>query len=101
MSAEAQTYFNVAIMIFGGLGGWILNSLRDSLRSLQQSDEQLATKLQAIELLVAGSYVKREDLDKIIDKLGAAIFDKLDKIDSKLDAKADKSTCSALHRETT
>ena len=86
MSPDSQTYFNVAILIFGGLGGWILNNLSGSIKSLQVTDSELTTKLQSVEVLVAGSYVKRDDLDK----LSAALFAKLDKIDSKLDGKADK-----------
>jgi hypothetical protein len=42
--------------------------------------------VQSIEVLVAGSYVKRDDMDK----LTAALFAKLDKIELKIDGKADK-----------
>ena len=83
---DIQTSFNIAVGIIAFLGGWVLNSLRDSIQSLQKSDTELATKVQSIELLVAGSYVKRDDLDK----LTVALFAKLDKIDAKLDGKADK-----------
>ncbi len=83
---DMQTSFNIAVGIIAFLGGWVLNSLRDSIQSLQKSDTELATKVQSIELLVAGSYVKRDDLDK----LTIALFAKLDKIDAKLDGKADK-----------
>ena len=83
---DMQTSFNVAVGLIAFLGGWVLNSLRDSIKSLTASDSDLATKVQSIELLVAGSYVKRDDLDK----LTAALFSKLDKIESKLDRKADK-----------
>jgi len=83
---DMQTSFNIAVGIIAFLGGWVLNSLRDSIQSLQKSDTELATKVQSIELLVAGSYVKRDDLDK----LTVALFAKLDKIDAKLDGKADK-----------
>jgi len=48
---------------------------------------QLAAKVQTIEVLVAGSYVKRDDLDKLTH----AIFVKLDKIEDKIDSKVDKS----------
>jgi hypothetical protein len=83
---DIQAAFNIAIGLVAFLGGWILNGLRDSMKHLHDSDAELATKVQAIELLVAGSYVKRDDLDK----LTTALFAKLDKIDAKLDAKADK-----------
>ena len=40
----------------------------------------------SIEVLVAGHYVTRPDMDK----LGDAIFKKLDRIEGKLDGKVDK-----------
>ena len=83
---DMQTSFNIAVGLIAFLGGWVLNSLRENIQSLQKSDSELATKVQGIELLVAGSYVKRDDLDK----LTMALFAKLDKIDAKLDGKADK-----------
>ena len=83
---DMQTSFNIAVGLIAFLGGWVLNSLRENIQSLQKSDSELATEVQGIELLVAGAYVKRDDLDK----LTVALFAKLDKIDAKLDGKADK-----------
>lgn len=81
-----QDSFNLALALAAFLGGWVLNSVRDSVKALHQSDEHLASKVQAIEVLVAGQYVKRDDLDKHL----TAIFHKLDRIEGKLDGKADK-----------
>ena len=83
---EAQTIINVAIGLAGGLGGWILNNLKSSIDELRKADMALTDKVQHIEVLVAGTYVKRDDMDK----LGSALFAKLDKIEAKLDGKADK-----------
>ena len=83
---DMQVAFNVAVGLVAGLGGWVLNSLKTSIDNLQKADNSLASKVQSIEVLVAGQYVKRDDLDK----LTTALFAKLDKIDSKLDGKADK-----------
>ncbi len=83
---DFQVGFNLAIALVAFLGGWVLNSLRASIDSLQKADTSLTTKVQTIEVLVAGSYVKRDDLDK----LTSALFAKLDKIEAKLDGKADK-----------
>lgn len=66
--------------------GWILNTVRDGLRDLQHADIELADKVQAIEVLVAGQYVKRSELEKLSD----ALFMKLDRIESKIDGKMDK-----------
>jgi hypothetical protein len=83
---DTQTAFNIVLSLVAFLGGWVLNSLRDSIKSLQITDNDLANKVQHIEILVAGSYVKRDDLDK----LTVALFNKLDKIEAKLDSKVDK-----------
>lgn len=83
---DSQTAFNIALSLVAFLGGWVLNSLRDSIKSLQKTDAELADKVQHIEVLVAGTYVKRDDLKE----LSVALFNKLDKIELKLDRKADK-----------
>lgn len=83
---DAQTLINILFAAAGAMGGWILNNLKSSIEALQKADTALADKVQHIEVLVAGTYVKRDDMDK----LGAALFAKLDKIESKLDSKADK-----------
>ena len=43
-----------------------------------------------IDLLVAGQYVKRDYFEAKLDGFTKAIFTKLDRIEDKLDAKADK-----------
>ena len=83
---DSQTAFNIVLSLVAFLGGWVLNSLRDSIKALHASDAEIVNKVQHIEVLVAGSYVKRDDLDK----LTLALFAKLDKIELKLDGKADK-----------
>lgn len=83
---DTQTIINIGIGLIGALGGWVLNNLKASIDDLRKADSALADKVQHIEVLVAGTYVKRDDMDK----LGAALFAKLDKIESKLDSKVDK-----------
>lgn len=79
-------FFNAILVICGFLGGWVLNNLKSSIDLLHIADNDLTTKVQAIEVLVAGTYVKRDDMDK----LGTALFAKLDRIEMKLDSKVDK-----------
>lgn len=87
---DAQTSFNAAMGLIAFLGAWVLNRLSADIKALQVADADLVKAVQHIELLIAGSYVKRDDLDKMLDKLALAIFAKLDKIELKLDGKADK-----------
>ena len=83
---DFQIGFNITVGLAGFLGGWVLNNLRDSLKNLHDADMSLTMKVQAIEVLVAGTYVKRDDMEK----MSTALFAKLDKIESKIDQKADK-----------
>lgn len=78
---DAQTIINVLFAVAGGMGGWILNNLKASIEALQKADTILADKVQHIEVLVAGTYVKREDMEK----LSFALFHKLDKMEIKID----------------
>lgn len=81
-----QQIFNIAVALVGALGGWWMNTMWQSLKDLQKADRELADKVAAIEILVAGEYVKRESFDRAVDR----IFEKLDNIDAKLNGKADK-----------
>ena len=81
-----QTYLNY---LFGGINivfGFLLKVIWDSYKELKRTDATLAEKVNSIEVLVAGQYVKRDDFDRVAN----AIFVKLDKISDKLDNKADK-----------
>lgn len=82
-----QMIINILFATLGGLGGWILNSVKESVKDLQTSDKALSDKVQNIEVLVVGQYVKHDDLERMSN----AIFTKLDKIYDKLDTKVDKS----------
>ena len=82
-----QTVFNIALAVTGFLGGWVLKVIWEAVKELQSADKILAEKVASIEILIAGNYMSKQDFDKI----AAAIFAKLDKIDDKLDRKADKN----------
>jgi len=83
---EFQDLFNTAMGGLLVLGGWFMRIMWDSLQGLQQQDRDLAEKVGKIEVLVAGEYVRKDDFDRIIERL----FDKLDHIEMKIDQKADK-----------
>ena len=81
-----QTIYNWAFGLTNLVFGFILKAIWDSYKELKLTDTNLAEKVNSIEILVAGNYVKKDDFDKVAD----AIFFKLDKISDKLDRKADK-----------
>jgi hypothetical protein len=74
--------FGVINIIFGIAG----KVMWDSYKDLKRTDKELADKVNNIEILVAGQYVKRDDFDRVAN----ALFAKLDKIMDKLDTKQDK-----------
>lgn len=90
---DPQVLFNIAVAGAGALAMWILNGLKASLDALHKSDMELSNKVQSIELLVAGGYVKKDEMEKH----SMAVLLKLDKIDAKLDTKVDKDHCNTLH----
>ena len=82
-----QTIVNWLLGGFGAMIGFLLNAVWQAVKDLQAADKELTAKVAEIEVLVAGAYVKRDDFNE----LSKAIFAKLDRIEDKLDGKADKS----------
>lgn len=81
-----QNLINILVAICGALGGWYLKVIGEALRDLQVADKELASKVGSIEILVAGSYVRREEMERIVINISS----KLDRIEQKLDQKEDK-----------
>lgn len=72
-----QIAFDITLATLGALGGWVLKVLHESLRDLQEADTRLTSKVQAIEVLVAGNYITRHEFESKAD----AIFKKLERIE--------------------
>ena len=83
---DSQTLINALIGGFSAAVTFLLRVLWEGLRELQKADVELAAKVSDMQLLVAGNYVKKDELDGIIK----ALFAKLDKIEDKLDKKVDR-----------
>lgn len=88
-----QTIIDSILGLLAFLGGYLINSLKDSVRDMNKSYTELTSKVQSIEVLVAGNYVKKDDFEKMCTR----IFTKLDSIDDKLDRKVDRSDCAPKH----
>ena len=82
----SQTMINAIIGGFAAAVAFILRVIWEGLRELQKADVDLTAKISEIQLLVAGNYVKKDELDAVIK----ALFTKLDKIEDKLDKKVDR-----------
>ena len=77
-------------MIIAGLLSaisFILKVIWDGLRELQKADVELTGQIGRVRLMMSDSYIKKEDFDRMAN----ALFAKLDKIENKLDGKADKT----------
>jgi len=81
-----QTIINAIFTALGAALAFILRVIWEGLRELQIADTKLTAEIGTVRLMMADSYIKKEDFDK----LASALFAKLDKIETKLDHKADK-----------
>ena len=83
---DQQQLFNVLFALVGVLGGWWMKAMWEAIKSLEQADKALGNQVADLKVLVAGGYVRNEQFDS----MGKGIFAKLDRIEDKLDGKADK-----------
>ena len=81
-----QTIVNWVLTAAGTVLGFLLNAVWQAVKDLQEADQTLVQKVGELEVLVAGDYVRKEELQDNIK----ALFAKLDKIEDKIDRKADK-----------
>lgn len=81
-----QQIINWGFTALSGLIGFLLNSIWQAVKDLQKDDAKLVEKVNAVEVLVAGNYVRKTELAE----LSRALFEKLDRIEGKVDHKADK-----------
>lgn len=83
---DYQVLFNITIVTLGSLGGFILRAVWANIKDLQSDLKNNSDKLSAIEVLVAGKYVTKDELNKMFD----SVFRKLELIELKLDNKVSR-----------
>lgn len=83
---DFQILFNIAVGLAAFFGGFILNSIMQRIDKLETTDGKLVTSINEIKVTVATQGTQRTEDSKKLD----SIFEKLEKIDEKLDRKADK-----------
>ena len=81
-----QTIINWALSLISLLGGFMLNAVWQAVKDLQAADKDLADKVAAVDKVVAGDYVRRDEFADMTK----ALFSKLDRIEDKVDRKIDK-----------
>ena len=86
-----QAIINWIIGLGGTVIGIFIKSMLDSIKDLQRSDKEMSERVGSIEVLVAGTYVKRDELRELMRKL--------EQIDAKLDRKANKDECRVRYQQ--
>lgn len=113
-----QDYFNLLSGLVAFLGGWWMKAIWSAIKELEKTDSEMLSKVSSIQVLIAGEYAKKADLEAscscLCQKLSKieslevaianhyvtkadyshateALFKKLDRIEDKLESKADKS----------
>ena len=81
-----QEFYNWILTGFSAVLGFLLHSVWEAVKDLQKADAELTKRVGEIEVLVAGNYVTRQEFTNTVD----ALFRKLDKIEEKIDKKADR-----------
>lgn len=82
-----------AVGVFGWLAKRSISQLDQKIRDHDEAIQKRADELSAYKLHVAEVYVTTNELSKAIDALNETIkgvFQRFDRLDSKLDSKADK-----------
>jgi hypothetical protein len=81
-----QVIVNAIIAGLMAAMAFTLRVIWEGFRELQKTDLEQLSQLMSVKVMIADSYIKKDDFDHMT----TAIFLKLDKIENKLDGKADK-----------
>lgn len=88
---ETQTVINAVFAGFGAIVGAVIKSIWDAVKDLQSADKGIVQDVSQLQILVAGNYIRKDEFNRMVGTL----FDKLDRIDAKLDTKANVADCPA------
>lgn len=81
-----QQFFNICLTLIGFLLAWSVTNIFASIAEANRKIEVTQNNLNQVSVLVAGDYVKKSDLKESMKD----VADKLQRIEDKLDKKADK-----------
>ncbi len=84
--ADYQILFNSAFAALLLIIGWIMRAMFETLRDLRRKDQDIYDKVSTLAVQIPEKYVLKTEMSKLVDRL----FDKLDRIENKIDTKADK-----------
>jgi hypothetical protein len=84
---DYQILFNSAFTVLMLLIGWIMKTVFEAITELRVSDKQITAEVSKLQTELPTNYVHKHDFKDFTD----AVFKKLDRIEDKLDNKADKN----------
>lgn len=83
---EQQDLFNWVVTGAGALAGFLMHAMWQAVKDLQRSDKEITKKVSEIEVLVAGVYVRKDEMNV----LSGAIFNRLDRFERSMDDKINR-----------
>jgi len=83
---DFQTAFNLAIMLGAFLGGWVLNTIWQTIKDVETAHRVQSTEIGQIKVLIAGTYMTRTEHADAMQH----VTDALRRIEDKLDRKQDR-----------
>ena len=83
---DYQVLYNIAVGALSFLFGFVLNNMWTELKTIQANERQTTTRIGAIEVLVAGNYVTKDEHTRTMER----VFEKLDEISRDVNKKADR-----------
>jgi hypothetical protein len=92
-SAMTFDYSNILLALLTIANGWILvaiNSSRRTIENLKAADSTMSEKIAGIQLLIAGSYLTRDEFRNAMQQQTASIVKAIEKLDEKVERKVDK-----------
>lgn len=87
LSSMEQMAFNVALCVAGAVLSFMFKSLSNALKDLREADKNLAVKINNMEVVIAGEYLKRDEFKQFTD----AVFKKLDRIEERVSESVSES----------
>jgi len=83
---ESQEIINILFGLLCAVLGWILKTVWQSVKDLQNSDKVITAKVHEIEVFMSGTYIRRDEVNQIV----AGVNSKLDNIQMLLSEKANR-----------
>lgn len=86
MDATNQVIFNLVLGFAGAACLFLLKLIWDKLNALEKNDKELTNSINKLEILVSGEYVKKTDINPLLQ----SIFDELKSINKELSHKLER-----------